>query len=392
MARTLSEQLAELALVGCAPFSQGADVGFALPVFADLKADSNALFIQEVDALKGTVSSFRALDGRLDGLTWAGDLTKVRVGDAPIYAFKAGDGTVHTGGLLELKNVLRDFVDKNPHNTGVNLQIAELVGDQTVKRVARAKVQLNIARSDAVAAKEFFVGSVLRESLWARLLDAAPNDNAARRILARRPLIGVRLDDGNLIHLNLAALDPSDFARTSALELTTEIQTEYEQSLSDAANLEGIKETYDPSTIPSDQTRAVQDLVRRVVYTGRQEERIAILLDAIIQNRGIGISALLQYGSDRAMFANKALASIRKAVIGHDTSNSKDELIVASLVPRFFTDSFPMNRGELLYYLARHLAKYPLVNDAIRRRLRSSHSYWVNYFRSEVERILDARN
>lgn len=363
-----------------------------MPVFSDLEADDNALFIQEVDPLKDTVSNFRHLDGGLEGLIWTGNATKARVGDSPLYAFKLHDGAVHTGRLPELEKMLRDFVTMNPHHAGVNLQIAELIGDIETKRTARTKVQLQIAKSNAVAAKEFFVGSVLRERLWVRLLDAAPNEEAAKRILACRPLVSVRVDESNLVYLDLTALDPADFALTSALALTTEIQQEYEQSLSRAASLEGATEKNQSSTIPSDQARAVQELVRRVHYVGRQEERIAILLDSIIQNRGIGISALLQYGSDRANFANKALAAIRKGVIGNDTWNIKDELIVASLIPRFFTDSFPMNRGELLYYLARHLAKYPQVNEAIRRKLRSSHSYWVRNVSSEVERLLDARN
>ncbi len=136
------------------------------------------------------------------------------------------------------------------------------------------------------------------------------------------------------------------------------------------------------------QNGQVTELLKIINRTGRQEERIAILVDAILRDRETGMLALVQYKEDRAKFATWALHELRSSLLfNQNRSTFFDEEIIANLIPRFFTQSFPLSRGELLLYLARHLAKWPRINRSIRRSLEKTRSMFVDFFRKQIERV-----
>jgi hypothetical protein len=63
---------------------------------------------------------------------------------------------------------------------------------------------------------------------------------------------------------------------------------------------------------------------------------------------------------------------------------------VASLVAKLYTATFTMDRGVMLYYLAKHLSKYPIVNRAIRSRITRSRSRIVELYVREINKFLNA--
>jgi len=132
--------------------------------------------------------------------------------------------------------------------------------------------------------------------------------------------------------------------------------------------------------------RKVEDFLGVIRRTGRQEERIALLMSAILNDPTVGKTALLQYKSDRAKTAAWALKEFRKAFI--DTKWSSDEQVMAMLVPKLFTQHWPMTRGDLLFFLAKHLGKWPQLNQSIRRSLSKTHSIFVDSHRREIEDAL----
>jgi hypothetical protein len=109
-------------------------------------------------------------------------------------------------------------------------------------------------------------------------------------------------------------------------------------------------------------------------------------MSAILDDPPVGKSALLQYQSDRAKVADWAAKELRKTFI--DTNWGSDERVMATLVPKLFTQQYPMTRGDLLFYLAKHLGKWPLVNQSIRESLRKTHSIYVEWRRAEIEEEL----
>ncbi len=119
----------------------------------------------------------------------------------------------------------------------------------------------------------------------------------------------------------------------------------------------------------------------------RQEERISVILDLILRDRHRGFEILNEYEGERAKFALYAISEIRYSF--GDESPANDQLIAASLVSKFFTYTYPMNRGRLLYFLARYLAKYPIVNDAISRCLSRTASMFVEEYRSKIRDLLE---
>ncbi len=136
------------------------------------------------------------------------------------------------------------------------------------------------------------------------------------------------------------------------------------------------------------QNAQISDAISRVKRAVRQEERVALLIEQILENREIGLCALLQYSGERAKFAQHASSLIRQSFNSREKDSSNDFLTAAALVRRLFTDVFPYNTGTLLFYLAKHLGKYPQVNTAIRATLARTGSMFVEQWRDEIEKAL----
>ena len=114
------------------------------------------------------------------------------------------------------------------------------------------------------------------------------------------------------------------------------------------------------------QQGAVSDAITRIKGAARQEERIAILLDQILQNRDVGISALFRYSRKRPSSPKGSGVHSPKVQSQRVKDASNDQLIAKSLVQQLYKEVFPDNCGVLLYFLADLLGKYPAVNAAIR--------------------------
>ena len=132
----------------------------------------------------------------------------------------------------------------------------------------------------------------------------------------------------------------------------------------------------------------ISDAVSRVKKAVRQEERVALLIAQILENRKVGLCAVVQYSGERAKFAQHASSVIRQSFNSLETSSANDILIAASLVRRLFTDVFPYNAGILLLYLAKHLGKYRPVNEAIQTTLARTNSMFVELYRDQIKKTL----
>ncbi|MER9075957.1 hypothetical protein NKH80_24620 [Mesorhizobium sp. M0904] len=136
------------------------------------------------------------------------------------------------------------------------------------------------------------------------------------------------------------------------------------------------------------QESGVRDLLIEVRSARRQEERIAILIAGILENRSVGISALLQYGRDKAKFANHALDRIRDTLIRDDGDDRLMEIAAEKLVRHLYSAQFPASRGSLLLFFAKYLAGWPEINGEIHRRLGRTRSMFVEQYRPAIEEFL----
>lgn len=366
-------------MVGCQTFGNE-PIGFALPIFSD-QADSPKLTIQEVDEITGRIVKFRPLDYSGTSLMSV-DGPSLRVGDEQIYAFLTGAGKINVGPLVSLRPILEQFAEENLSRTALILQIRELIGNAEEKKVARVRMQRRIAEQQGQsAARSFYEGSVLRNAMWACLLAAAPNEKMARRILEARASLSASITSNGTIAFDLSALTQQDQAAIDLSKILAKLLLEFEP-----------EPNARPTTLLSegsygaDVGQNIEALLEQISRTRRQEERVALLIASILDNPAVGKSTLLRYQGDKAKFADWTIQEIRRLLL--NTEWSSDERIVASLVPKLFTRQYPMSRGNLLLALAKHLGKWPAVNEAIWATLGRTQSMFVDWYRKEIEEEL----
>jgi hypothetical protein len=189
--------------------------------------------------------------------------------------------------------------------------------------------------------------------------------------------IGADLRDTDLSNLNLEAFDFTDAdLRGARVEGTIfgKIQ---------GAKFDGLQ--------AGRRRQDIDGLLRIISSTPRQEERLAVVLQQVLHDYRLGLDLLERYHSDRARFATKALRMMQSTFRPDPMSPELVEHKVAKLVPWLFKEHYPLSQGELLFYLAKHLARYPIINEAIGKKLRESNSISVERLRADTERLLQQR-
>lgn len=387
--------LADLPVIGCSPY-EGGKSGFALPVLVD-PDDFSAVLVQEIDEISGKISSFKVVEGDLTVVALSAAVQAV-AGQDPVYAFIDDDGSVHAGTSSQLAGMLRRFAHQNPGRHSVNLQIIELIGTSQEKKVARASMHQTIVKQAGANAAASFYSATLRSVLWSSLLSLAKSEEVARRILRARSKLSASIENGSL-SFDLRAISPDDREAINAQALEDKILLEFDlQPLGESADPAPSSTNYDADLVQKKAT----ELIHRISRCSRQEERMAVLMDAIIADRSIGLTALLRY-QDRAKFANWTLDLLRERFFQKQqkTSNPKffidekntpfdTERTIADLVPKLFTRNYPLTRGELLFSLAKHLGKWPMINTAIKRSLDRTASMFVENWRAATDDMLIA--
>jgi hypothetical protein len=127
------------------------------------------------------------------------------------------------------------------------------------------------------------------------------------------------------------------------------------------------------------------EFVKKVFRTGRQEERVALVIALMLENEEVATIVLKELPRDRGKFAQRAIGSL------NDWSKRVrfTEADAAKFVEQLMGDVFPMNRPTLLLYLSKHLARYRMINNAIRKRVRSSRSMFLEEHRPQINRYLN---
>jgi hypothetical protein len=345
----------------------GGVVGFALPIFRH-PTDPLQLSVQDVDELSGRISGFRALEHSNLQLLQAPPAFAA-IGEEPLYVFIAYPSAVHAGTLETLKQVLQQFAQANPSRHSIVVQIKELIGTTQEKKNARSNMRkLLLKEQGAAAARSYYEGSVLRSILWERILDV-------------RGQLSATVGSDGKIALQLSALSNEDRDALDTAKLVAAILAEFEPSPDEVGDLQSFAQNHD-----IDIHERTENLVRQIKNTGRQEERIALLISAILDDPSLGRSVLTTYQKDRAQTAAWALSELRRLFI--DQNWKSNEQVIASMLPQLFKQQWPMTRGDLLVSLARHLGRWPQINEAIYNLFKRSQSYYVAMWSEEIKNAL----
>lgn len=152
------------------------------------------------------------------------------------------------------------------------------------------------------------------------------------------------------------------------------------------------------------------NLARFISSFKRQEERVSLLLRLVLEHRYAAIHILEQYGSDRAKYANLALAELLNALrlerdqmelfeeedaqmsfLSKPTPSrirlADDEL--ARIVHRTFSSIPPSNRSALLFYMAKHLSSHLSVNKFLRSTIARSRSMFTEPNKPQILELLE---
>lgn len=376
----------ELRVVSCLPFGDEPRSTFALPLLAD-PTRPYARLMQEVDEYTNLIRNFKIIEGDTSQAIKIDDGPVSRVGNQLVYVFLTEDGTPFAGTVADIEATLRSFASRHPNRTAIALQIMELVGNVDEQRSMRTQMRRAILnRSGIAAAHSFYEGSALRSTLWSRLISAAPNADAADRILSARTKIGLFVTAAGNVRLDLSMLDPRDYAGTTCDILISELESElnFVDSVADTVKDDAIE----AAVLDEPQEEAVRHTVDRIKRSGRQEERLCIILDQIIQDRKVGLKVLEIYTTDRAKYARATINDLREALRAETPKARLSDLVLVEIMQRLFWRSMPNSRAALLYYMVKHLAKHPNIKIYLKRRWAKSYSYALKPYHQEIETLL----
>jgi hypothetical protein len=119
-----------------------------------------------------------------------------------------------------------------------------------------------------------------------------------------------------------------------------------------------------------------------------KEERLSMLLDSILQNRSNGLQILDNYDLDKSSYANDALKELRKVLTNEPKNRRVDNVSLVRALRRPLAHQLGGSRANLIYYMAKHLSKYPDIKGYLRKSyLRSTASQFDRY-RHEIEKLL----
>lgn len=162
-------------------------------------------------------------------------------------------------------------------------------------------------------------------------------------------------------------------------------------------------EFYRPEASSNGTEGSLDSLAEIVAYikdAPRQEERVARLVDVILQDMVDSGALLDAYGRDRAKIMNYALEKIHMALtdlaeskteLRLDHEKIQTELRIALFARRLISHVYSLNRSRLLYYMAMYLSKYPAVRKVIEENLRKRSSVFYEGDRARIEGLLRNR-
>jgi hypothetical protein len=142
-----------------------------------------------------------------------------------------------------------------------------------------------------------------------------------------------------------------------------------------------------------DKTIPAIEAAKQIHHVGRQEERIAILLDLILRNPDDASFLIKLYSIDRAKYANRVLKQIdieinksRKDgdLFQGERGRRLNAVQLARIVNEPFSRGMPSNRAALLYYMAKHLARYPDINNYLRNKITNARSVFITPYRRQI--------
>lgn len=118
-------------------------------------------------------------------------------------------------------------------------------------------------------------------------------------------------------------------------------------------------------------------------------ERLAMLIDMILQDRSRGLEIIERYAADVSAYANRSLNELRNALKKETDKSRIDNVSLVRAIRRPLSHQLGDSRASLLYHLAKHLSKYPDIKLYLRKSWAKSSSREFDRYRQQISKLLE---
>ena len=398
--RDLTVSAGQVSSVGI-PFSKGP--GFTIPLVQP-STDSNTLYVQRVDNDQNIIG-FDVFTRAVRSVR-LGKPYHVAIGKEEVYSLLDPNDVPYVGNRGELSPIIRKWVS-NIKEPLLRMNFARFCGQKSVaKRAAHEAVAMKAAefKSEEYAIR-WFIDSVISAEL-VTAVSAAGSSSAGDDSLRNTRLAVQRTGPSKLLLEVISSVGHHEQSSnknisrevTELLAFTSSaigqsIDVELTRTRAGAPkNLEwgrfDSKRHLDNEL--SDVERRAEQIMSEISNRGRQEERLALVLDLLLSGDSSGSYVFANY-IDRAVFAERAIGYLSEALSKKEQSPSDTEKVISNELPKLIRLAFPMQRGVLLLELAKKLGGYPNIAKAIRSITERSGSNIINLQRGRILHELDLR-
>jgi hypothetical protein len=191
----------------------------------------------------------------------------------------------------------------------------------------------------------------------------------------------------------LAGGNPQTFYRGISLK---EVDT-------NGQNLEGMEFADNPPTLSDallwfgdNQLAIGLHAIKEIKKIKTQEERLAVLLRLILENRNVASEIVEFYADDKGKFATLVIRDLIDVLQSEsrqlDLFGNRKILVsdteLAHIVFSRFRRGMQMNRVLLLYNMAKHLHHFPEINSYLKSRYQRSWSMYFKPYEKEIMKLL----
>ncbi len=368
-------------LVGCAQLTDQ-NPSMLLPLFKFFGEET--LYAQIYDP-SGNVRDFHPVAENPWWSPQENQIINIAKNDEPIISFTNSRGNIYCDKRSNLIQQLRIACESREASEAFKLSAYELIGDND--QILHHRLKSIECTADELGASSAYAyrNSIAIDLTWRLLERNTVTMDASKKLALFRANVTAKFKDDNL-EISLGSMSTDDFT-IGIDEITRIISNEMKgiktvnqiPSKADLSNMGGADLSYN-------------DIVQAVRMSKRQEERIAILIRSILLSPRQGIHFLENYPHN-AQFELDAVNIIRQSISLIDIEDQLDvEFRMSLLIRKLISASYPMRKGETIFFFSEHLADFDLMRAQIESALLRSNSFSVNILRKEINESLNRRN
>lgn len=364
--------------------------GFTIPLVRST-ASGNSYYIQRVDRKKKIVG--------FDLFNAAVQLRRLKrpyyleIGNSEIYSLIDPSGVPHVGTKRELAPIIRDWVSDVEYPL-LRMNFARFCGQEGLaSRAANEAVRLKKNEfNDEEAAIHWFIDSVVSAELVGMLVSprskVITEDEMNKNHLMVSQLSGSRLllqiVTQNASKLYVDSKETKELAKLKSFigrVLERSVHVDVVNAGQPSGDVWGVETSAHGDR---DESRT-ERIVNEIRHRRRQEERLALVLDLLLENDSAGWDILRSY-VDKAKFARTAIILLADALSKRQNSRANKNLseVISREIWTMFRLAYPPQRGILLLEFAKVLKHNADIANTIKSVCRTSNSMYVNEVRERI--------